>query len=353
MMPMLRDAKHRYETALEFTSYIRCAGAIMVAGSRGEAAELLEAKGWKHEADAIRKAAVAATTAGSSGMNVTTFLGSFMQLLRNSSAFDLIAANAFKVPAHFAGRVTIFSNAASSAVAEGAAKTVKSLTLAASDFTPTKTAVQVVLSKEMIDALEDEGLRVLGNELKAAVAVGSDAALLTALAGNSGEAMGLDSWQGISDDLEELLTQLNLGAGSRPFFITSPAMAKRIAVKAMTNGAGATLAWDGGSFAGVPIVVSDAQTSNRITAVDATGLAVVAGEIELRSTDQALVEMVDSSSQTSGTSVNAVQMVSMFQTNSRALRAERGIAVKAIRPGAHAHLTGVALGQGSDSPQAI
>jgi hypothetical protein len=94
------------------------------------------------------------------------------------------------------------------------------------------------------------------------------------------------------------------------------------------------------------------QSSTRITLVDASGLAVVMGEIELRSTEQALVEMVDSSSQTSGSSVNAVNMVSMFQTNSRCLRAERALAVKPIRNAAHAHLTGVALGQGSDSPLA-
>ena len=112
------------------------------------------------------------------------------------------------------------------------------------------------------------------------------------------------------------------------------------------------LAWNGGSYAGVEILVSDAQSSNRITAVDATGLVVMLGDIELRSSGQALIEMVDSSSQTSAPSVSAVSMVSMFQTNSKCLRAERSLAVKAIRAGSFAHLTTVALGQGFYLPMA-
>ena len=236
MFASLKNAADRYEELRSFTSFVRCAAAIMATDGPMEAARRAEQKGWKAEAATIEKAAVAAMSAGAGGMNITTYLGSFLALLRNASAFDRIAANAMRLPQRFVGRVTIFANAASSAVAEGAAKTVKSLTLSASDFTPTKTAVQVVLTKEVIDALEDEGLRILGQELKASVAVGSDAALLTALAGNSGEAQGLDTWQGINDDLEELLQQVNLGAASAPFFIMAPALAKILASRGITNG---------------------------------------------------------------------------------------------------------------------
>ena len=144
---------------------------------------------------------------------------------------------------------------------------------------------------------------------------------------------------------------LNLGAGSKPYLIVTPAFAKSLAIKAMTNGV-PTLAWNGGSYAGVEILVSDSQTANRITAVDATGLVVLLGPLELRSSDTALVEMSDAPTQTSGPSVSAVSQVSMFQTDSRCLLAERTIAVKGIRPTSWAHVTNVQLGQGSDSPAA-
>ena len=216
------------------------------------------------------------------------------------------------------------------------------------DFTPVKVAAQVVLTNETIVALGDEGLRILGQELKASVATGSDSAFLAGLAGNSGEAQGTDDWAGINADLEELLRDLALGAGSKPFLIMKPAAAKDLAVRGLLNGVD-LLRWNGGSYAGVEIFVSDAQTSGRITAVDATGLVVLLGDLELRSSDRALIEMVDST-QTERPSVSAVSMVSMFQTNSRCLLAERSIAVKGIRGTAWAHLTGVGLGGGFDSP---
>jgi hypothetical protein len=210
-------------------------------------------------------------------------------------------------------------------------------------------AAQVVLTDEAIAALSDEGVRLLGQELKASVAVGGDAAFLTALSGNSSEAMGQDTYAGICDDIEELLRTLNIGVGSRVFIIMTPTDTKSLAVRAMANGV-TTLSYQGGSFAGAEILPSDAQTAHRITAVDATGLAIVLGDLELRSSGEALVEMVDSSAQTSGPNVNAVQAVSMFQTNSKCLLVERSLAVKPIRTACFAHLTGVALGQGSDSP---
>ena len=198
-------------------------------------------------------------------------------------------------PHIFSGRVTIFSAVAASTVGVGAAKVVKNISLTMSDFAPVKTVAQVVLSQEAINSLEDEGLRILGNQLKNSVAVGSDSAFLAALAGESGEAQGLDTWQGVNDDLEELLRDLRLGAGSKPFLIMTPNVAKGLAAKAITIGVD-SLRWDGGEYLGVPILVSDAQTAGRITAVDATGLAIVLGDLELRSSAQALVEIVDASS---------------------------------------------------------
>jgi hypothetical protein len=174
---------------------------------------------------------------------ITTLLGSFVEAVRNVGAVDRIAAAAMKLPDRFVGRVTIFSAVAASTVSEGAAKPVKNISLTMADFTPVKTVAQVVLSQEAIDSLEDEGLRILGNELKNSVAHGGDSAFLAALTGESGESQGLDSWQGINDDLEELLRDLRLGVGSRPFFITTPNIAKGLAVKAITNGI-PTLRWD-------------------------------------------------------------------------------------------------------------
>jgi hypothetical protein len=48
--------------------------------------------------------------------------------------------------------------------------------------------------------------------------------------------------------------------------------------------------------------------------------------------------------------VSAANLVSMFQTNSAALKAERSIAFAALRPNTYASLTGVEWGTSTDSP---
>lgn len=95
--------------------------------------------------------------------------------------------------------------------------------------------------------------------------------------------------------------------------------------------------------------VSDAQDAGRVTLVAADGLAIAQTPLELRSSNQATVEMSTTPLQNS-TSPTAVSMISTFQTGTRALLAERQIGIKAIRPNSFQHLTNVALGQGASSP---
>jgi hypothetical protein len=54
-------------------------------------------------------------------------------------------------------------------------------------------------------------------------------------------------------------------------------------------------------------------------------------------------------SQDAGTPT-ASNVVSLWQTNSRALLAERSFSVKAVRPSAYFHFTGVAIGEEAGSP---
>jgi hypothetical protein len=221
----------------------------------------------------------------------------------------------------------------------------------ASDFTPSKVVCQIVMTRELVDALTDAGIRALGRELRAAVAVGSDTAFLAALSGNESEAMGADSWSGFLEDLEEGLRLLQLGVGSRVYAVVSPELGKVIAMQAAANGI-TTLAWRGGNLAGVEIIVSDAQTANRLSLISADGVAIAMGEIDLRSSGQATVEMSDTPSQ-EATTPTAANQVSMFQTNSRCLLAEQSFALKAVRASAYAHLSNVSLGEDSGSPAGI
>jgi hypothetical protein len=106
----------------------------------------------------------------------------------------------------------------------------------------------------------------------------------------------------------------------------------------------------GGGVAGVQLVGSDAQTSGRLTVLEASSIAIAAEPIEIRSSNQATLELADSTAQSSS-SPTATSLTSLFQTNAVAIRCERRLAIKPIRPSSYAHLTGVGLPL-TDSPGA-
>ncbi len=247
------------------------------------------------------------------------------------------------------GRVTVFANVAASTVAEGAAKTVRPMTMVSTDVQPIKVVAQCVVSDELVRAMEPEALSLLGKELIASVVTGSDAAFMTALAGQSAEGMGLPTWAGALDDVSELTRLVAMGAASRPYFIVTPELCKQLSRLAYENGV-TTLGVLGGELMGIPVLVSDAQAADTISLIDASGLAIALGDIAVASSTQALVEMDTAPSSASGPSVTATSMVSMYQTNSVALRAERSFSIKPIRTGCYAHLVGVAIGDFSGSP---
>ena len=94
---------------------------------KGEARQLAEQINAPRRVQEIIKASVAAGT--TSGVGVTLdgpILGALLQQSRNNGAFDTIAASATRLP-FMQGRARIFTSVAASTVAEGAAKTLKSV----------------------------------------------------------------------------------------------------------------------------------------------------------------------------------------------------------------------------------
>src|SRR5262245_17569991 len=155
--------------------------------------------------------------------------------------------------------------------------------------------------------------------------------------------MGLATFAGILDDMSELARLVQTGAGSRLFFIVTSETAKALAAAAVGAGIN-SMGILGGELLGVPVLVSDAQIADRITLVDATGLAVFLGEISLKSSQVATVQM-DTAPTQDAAAGTATTVVSLWQTNSVALMAEREIAVKPVRVASYAHLDNVALAQ--------
>ena len=75
----------------------------------------------------------------------------------------------------------------------------------------------------------------------------------------------------------------------------------------------------GGTWAGFPVVTSTAMPVGFFAVLDPNQIAVALGDADIRASENASIEMQDTPSMTSGTSVAAVSTVSMFQVNCRAI----------------------------------
>ena len=122
--------------------------------------------------------------------------------------------------------------------------------------------------------------------------------------------------------------------GARPAYYTTPAVARMLA---MTREALGTLAFPGmtmtgGTLDGVPVRVSQYLANNGgsggapfILVDEAEIYLADDGSVTLDQSDQVSLEMSDAPTGSSSATVTATQLVSMWQTNSVAFRAERFI----------------------------
>jgi HK97 family phage major capsid protein len=131
--------------------------------------------------------------------------------------------------------------------------------------------------------------------------------------------------------------------GARPAYYTTPAVARFLAFMrdALGNLAFPGVTPTGGTLDGIPLRVSQYLANNGgsggapFILVDESEIYLADdGSVTLDASEQASIEMSDTPTNSSSATVTATSMVSMWQTNSIALRAERFIWWGARRSGA-------------------
>lgn len=101
----------------------------------------------------------------------------------------------------------------------------------------------------------------------------------------------------------------------------------------------------GGTFAGLPAIVSDYVPAGTVILANASDIYLAdEGGVQVKMSDQAAVEMADNPAHDSTTPTGATSMVSLWQTNSVGFLAERFINWSRRRPSAVAVLTGATWG---------
>ncbi|QHE86516.1 phage major capsid protein [Hydrogenophaga sp. BPS33] len=293
----------------------------------------------------VTKAAVSAMGTVDTGLDAREFFG----LARDESVLGRMEGLR-RVP--FVTRMlAVQAGARGYWVSQGKSKPLSRATLAGSSLDPLKVAAIIVTTKEMLLANEPGLEATLQDDLLRAVTVVMDEALLDPdNAGVAGEvpasiAFGATQLSATTDfgaDLKAMI-QAFRGDLASAYFVTDPATATGIAT--MTDAGGRYLfpgiGPRGGELLGIPVLTSRADTASTsgstLTLIDPTGIAAALGAFSVDSAGEVTLQMSDDPNDAG----SPVLPVSMWQTNSVAMRVELAANWSRQRPGAVVVLEGL------------
>lgn len=247
-------------------------------------------------------------------------------------------------------------------VGEGKPKPLTSFDYDRSTLTPLKIANIAVLTEENIRRSSPNSDQVVRNALVRAIAAGLDVAFIDPT--NAGSANvkpasvtnGAESVASTGDDADDI--RLDVRAVFQKFIDANNAPTRGVWVMSATNALALSLMVNalgqpefsgismmGGVFQGLPVIVSE-HIGDVVALVNAADIFLGdEGGVAVDMSREASIEMRSAGlgmDATAGTATAA--SVSMFQTNSVALRAEREINWKRARASAVAYLTSVSWG---------
>lgn len=354
----LVKAKGNHEQAFRLAEkhYPRSEAVVRVLKAQAEGADL--------QSMMLTKAAVAAGTTTDSTwaaplVDQATFAGDFINYLRPRT---LIGQANFR-PVPFNVRIVgQTSGGSASWVGQGKPKPVTKFDFNATTIPFTKIAAISVITQELArfsdpsaemlvrDSLADAVIARVDNDLfdpdLAAVSNVSPAGLLNgvtpvAVASNT---IDYNDPQSVRCAIALLWAPWDTTyLGTRPAYYTTPAVARMLAFSrdALGNQAFPGMTPQGGTLEGVPVRVSQYLTNNGgsggapFILVDESEIWLADdGSVTLDASEQASLQMDDAPTNSSSATVTATSMVSMWQTNSIAMRAERFIWWGARRSGA-------------------
>jgi hypothetical protein len=203
---------------------------------------------------------------------------------------------------------------------EGAAYRNSSLKVTSqTGLEPFEVGALVVVNKELLEYPSIDTEVIVRNELVKAVATAVDQAFIDPSNGGTAgvKPAAITTGSAGADSPAEALFDWGdtfTGDPSNAWIVMHPFQAARLNGAARPN-----IGANGGTWAGFPVLTSTAVPEGIFVLLDPDQVAVALGNPSVRASDEASIEMVDSSSMTSGPSVSASNMVSMFQANCTAL----------------------------------
>lgn len=149
----------------------------------------------------------------------------------------------------------------------------------------------------------------------------------------------------VISDVQTILAEFNqenIDVGSMVWIMNrNVALALSLMQTSLGQSAFQGISMSGGTFQGLPVIVSQWVPAQLLILVSAEDIYLADdGNVSVDASREASIEMLDSSLTQDATAGTGASLVSMFQTNSVAIRAEREITWLARRTGAAQYLTG-------------
>ena len=303
-----------------------------------------------HTLGTVIKAAVAAGTTTDATwskplVNVQNYAGDFVEFLRPQTIVGKFGAGGIPGLRRVPFNVKIVgqtSGATANWVGEGKGKPVTKWGYNDVTIGMTKVAAIAVLTDELVRSSDPAADMLARDELARAIIAKLDTSFISAdaavpnvspagiLAGVTPivKSAATDGFDAMQADVQAVFGAY-IAAGMAPregVWIMSSATALKLAM--MRNPLGqaenAGMSMNGGTFAGLPVIVSDYQaTAGRVILVNASDIYLADdGSVQIDMSREASIEMNDAPTQNAVAGTGA-SMVSMFQANSVAIRAER------------------------------
>jgi hypothetical protein len=288
------------------------------------------------------KAAVdsGATLSSSWGSPLAVFesqTNAFLNSLSATSAFDAMWPFMRQFPLRT--RIVYSTTAIVGAgTAEASAKVLGRASLSSADLDAVKATAQFTVSDELL-RFNQYGTTFLETELRTALTRAANAVFLPLLVAGASFVSSGSTANAIRQDLRTLLSAMNNNANRKLFLIVPTIIAE--AWSTIGDSAGGKAFTDvtvnGGSAEGIPIIMCDEATSGEIILVDASQIAAGQEGIVLDATKEASLQFDSAPDSPTSASTN---LVSLWQNDLAALRAERYIGAKVLRSDSVAKITG-------------
>lgn len=286
----------------------------------------VEAQKWLRTKAAVAAGSLNASTWGSAIADDDGAVPGMIESLRSRSLFYAMAApgmaNVFPMRKRVVAAAAI---AAPADRAEAGFIPVVAGSFAAVNLAPRMTGGLLVLSDTLVQSTDIASFNVLVRELQRAIVAAVDTAVLAdeILTGVTPGAISAAAPLTGLRAMLDAVTGAGNGAG-RMVWACGVTMHNYLKTASLTGTSRLFPEVDAGQLLGYPLVVSDRVAASRLILVDASAFAVNEGTIDVDQARAGSIQMVDDPS-------GAASEVSLFQTNSTALRIVAHYAIERAR----------------------